>query len=152
MAIPATTVEVILEAGGDSNPLAVTVAELLGRNAPRSGRSGPLAVLSFDAVVEVRDAGADARACTVSFQGRRIRVYPFPKERCDVRLSVDRSALLRLASLPICSGRLLPWTRAAAGAARLLARPGVASGSFPRLVQLLQALSVEERTCPFVGR
>jgi len=154
MAVPLGKVEIILEPGALEGELAGTIAELLHRNVDgRYERERLVAALSFDAAFVVPDGPGKGQTCTVSFQGSSVRVYPWLKERPALTIRGSLQAILRLTRIPLFQGMPLLWS---VGAARLwravvgreLSVDGLAD-RLPEAVGLVQALSVEERSCPF---
>jgi hypothetical protein len=153
--IPVAGVEIVVEEGAAGNPLAAFLAETLEHNV-RGWEDRRLFVgtLSFDAAFVARESTGPDHVCTLSFQGSRVRVYPWMKEHPAVRVGGAMKALVALSQVPMFRGKPLPWTL---GARRVLTSLldgtlRVEGGERRLLAELVQALSMEERSCPFVSR
>jgi hypothetical protein len=148
-------VDVVLERGAEECGAARLLKGILEQSLAASAYArASVRALALDVGFSATDP--DGGACTVSFQGIRVRIYPGLKERCDVVVSGSLLALGTVAGVPTFRGHLLPWS---AGALRVawallggkvaVRRAGV---RFGELAALLSVLSVEQRTCPFVVR
>lgn len=146
---PLQRTEVVLHSGEKSNALASFLAGVLKRNfQERTDRIDALPRLSLDVVFQ------DGKDCaTVSFHGSRIHVYPWAKERSDLKVRGALSAVTALTRIPLFGVVPLPWSTGGIALLKVLLGRGLRIEGFlsrpVAVLRLLQALSMEERTCPF---